>query len=280
MSTNENVVLTFAGGTEFFNNQGFWIYINSLIEHVTNADFVILTHEMPDSVRSKLESKNFKVEQVKADVQFLYRDRHLCFYNFFNKHGRDYKRAMVTDCRDVVFQLNPFDWLERTEKYFNSITYQNHYVVLTYEGFAMKQSGFACIEDFEFQRDVPRPFLKEDRERWVINGGIALGTPQALQSLHYLIWSLTLKSIGRCTDQATFNWLSDYFSGNASFLIDHPQAGNLCLTGEGVKEGCVEPILMEGRLCNTFKQTYYMVHQWDRLDYLREEIIAKYGDKN
>ena len=103
-----------------------------------------------------------------------------------------------------------------------------------------------------------------------------LGTPKALQDLHFLVWIVTMKSNGRITDQATLNWLLYHLDHDATYSVSHPQHDNLCMTGEGVKEGGVEPILIDGKLYNPKRQLYCVLHQWERLDHLKEEILAQY----
>lgn len=281
MFRKENLVLTYASGDSIFKNDCFWVYVNSL-KNIENADAVILTHDMPDEARDKLISKGIEIVDVSAkDIHFLYRDRHLSFYNYLNNHGHKYKYVLVTDSRDVVFQANPFEWIalwkERYKNIKGNLDFLNHFVVMISEGFKMSRSGFACIEHFEFQRDVPMPYMKEDKDRWVVNGGTFLGTPRALQDFHFLVWITTMKTIGRCTDQATINWLMYYLDNDEAYQVSFPQHDNLCLTGEGVKEGAVEPILKDGKLFNPKEKLYYMIHQWDRLEGLKEEILALYA---
>lgn len=272
--------MTFASGKQLFESREFWVYINSL-KNIPNADHVILTHDMDSSVRDRLFDKEIEVVDVPAEsIHFLYRDRHLAFRNYLNDHGHKYKYVLVTDSRDVMFQANPFDWIPEWKARFTNIKgklqFLDHFVILTAEGFKIEKSGFACIEHFEFQRDVPRPYLKEDKNRWVINGGVAMGTPQAMMNFHFLVWSLTLKTIGRCTDQATINWLMYYLDDDDTYSVSFPQHDNLCLTGEGVKEGAVEPILKGNILMNAHEKPYCMVHQWDRLEHFRDAVLAHY----
>lgn len=282
MLRKENLILTYASGEPLFRDKSFWVWVNTL-NNVPDADAVILTHDIPPDVREKLEDRGVVVVDVSAkDIHFLYRDRHLSFRNYLNDHGHKYKYVLVTDCRDVMFQANPFDWVQvwkdRHKNIRGCLTFLDHFVVLMAEGFKMTQSGFACIEHFEFQRDVPMPYMKEDKDRWVVNGGTYLGTPRALQDWHFLVWMTTMKTIGRCTDQATVNWLMYYLEDDSTYQVSFPQHDNLCLTGEGVKEGAVEPLLKYGRLFSPKDEPYYMVHQWDRLEYLKEDILARLGN--
>lgn len=282
MLRKESLVLTFAGGDQIFRDPTFWVYVNSL-KNIKDADPVILTHSMPEDVRDRLFTLEVEVVDVKpAELHYLYRDRHLCFWEYLNDHGHKYKYVLVTDCRDVVFQANPFDWIEGWKKRHDDIKghkrFLDHFVILTAEGHKIAQSGFACVEHFEFERDVPRPFLKKNKDKYVVNGGTFLGTPRALQDWHFLVWTTQMKTIGRCTDQATVNWLMYYLEHDDTYSVSFPQHDNLCLTGEGVKEGAVEPLLKDGVVLNPKGERYYFVHQWDRLDGLKEEVLAQYGD--
>jgi hypothetical protein len=275
-----NLVMTYASGEPLFDDPCFWAYVGSLA-NVPDADWVVLTHDIPDAARDRLTDRGLEVADVPpARVHALYRDRHHAFYDYLNHHGHKYKYVAVTDCRDVVFQASPFDWVPgwraRHDRIHGHKTFLDHFVVMAAEGFKMARSGFACIEHFEFQRDVPRPFLEDDTDRWVINGGTFLGTPRAMQDWHFLVWVNSLKTIGRCTDQATVNWLMRHLEHDDTYQVSFPQHDTLCLTGEGVKEGAVEPILKDGRLFNPKNELYHIVHQWDRLDGLKECVLAQY----
>lgn len=273
--------MTFAGGEDhFFMDPTFWVWAKS-VKQIPNTDAVILTHQMSDYARSRLEDMDIHVVNVTpGELHYLYRDRHLCFWEYLNDHGHKYKHVLVCDCRDVVFQADPFEWINkwrsRYEKIHGTKNFLNEFVIMTAEGHKMSQSGFACIEHFEFERDVPRPFLKEDRSKFVINGGTFLGTPRALQDWHFLVWITQLKTMGRCTDQATVNWVMRYLENDDKYSVSFPQHDNLCLTGEGVKEGAVEPLFKDGLLLSPQGEIYCMVHQWDRLDHVKEAVLERY----
>ena len=282
MIRKENLAMTFASGEQLFRDPNFWVYINSF-NNVPDADLVILTNNIPSDARERLLDLEVEVVDVTiAEIHYIYRDRHLCFWEYLNDHGHKYKYVLVTDCRDVVFQSNPFAWVEDWKSRHANIkgnkSFLDHFVIMTAEGHKMTQSGFACIEHFEFERDVPRPFLKENKDRYVVNGGTFMGTPLAMMNWHFLVWMTQMKTIGRCTDQATVNWLMYYLEEDATYSVSMPQHDWLCLTGEGVKEGAVEPLLQGGCLLNPKGSKYRFVHQWDRLDGFREEVLAQYSN--
>jgi|LakMenE01Jun11ns_1017448.scaffolds.fasta_scaffold9935948_2 hypothetical protein len=286
MSINEqrkNLVLSYASGPMVLN-PAFDVFVNSF-RNVVNADLVFITHEMDQSARTKLIDKGaIIVDVVAGENYYIFRDRHKHFYDYLCTNGYKYQNVLISDSRDVVFQADPFKWLEN---YVNNHCYDlsvdcvkesvSHKVVVTAEGFKRKESGFACIEHFEFQRDVPIPYLQDDNTNWVCNAGVTLGTANAIKEFELLMFMVSMKSIGRCTDQASLNFIMGLIKNDKSYLISHPQDDNLCLTGEGVRLGSVEPILANGKLYNPLNQLYFMIHQWDRLDGLREEILKQYS---
>jgi len=285
MLREENLVLTYAGGNEFLQQESFWVYVNTL-SVIPDSDKVIITHEMPDLVRDRLLEKGFIIEDVPLiKYPYLLRDRHLAFWEYLNEHGHKYKYVAICDSKDVLFQRSPFHWIEEWKHRFDEVqgnkAFLSNFVILTSEGFRQSQSGFARIEDFEFQRDVPPQFFKEDSDRWVVNGGVTLGTPQALQNHEFLIWSVAMKTIGRCTDQATLNYLMNFLEEDATYSISQPTNDTLCLHGEGVKEGFVkEPTINNGVFESSYLGVpYCIVHQWDRLNgHLKECALSHSAD--
>lgn len=263
----KNLVISYASGA-MLKNAAFQVFVNSF-RYVTNADLVFVTHEMDDQSRSQLQEKDAIIYDVNAgENYYIFRDRHKHFYDYLCKNSDKYKYVLVTDSRDVVFQSNPFDWIEN--KLLDS---DKEAVFITAEGFKRQQSGFACIEHFEFQRDVPLPYLQNDNDKMVCNAGVTLGTLNAVKNFELLMFMTAMKTIGRCTDQAALNFLLEIFKDDPVYNISQPTNDNLCLTGEGVRMGSVEPMLQDKKLYNPQNELYCMVHQWDRLDGLREDIL-------
>lgn len=265
----KNLILTYAS-EPVTSQETFWVFVNSL-DNIQNKELVVITHDIQEKNLKKLETKNIKVQHIEAgEMYYLFRDRHLHFYQYLNKYGSEYEQVLICDSRDIVFQQDPFLWTK------NNVN-QKEFVVLTAEGFKRSESGFACIEHFEFQRDVPRPHLKENNDKWVCNAGVAIGTCRSIQDFEFLLFVTIMKTIGRCTDQAALNYLMYFLEEDKKFKISLPQNESLCLTGEGVKLGSVEPLLENGKLFSPNKEVYCMIHQWDRLNHLKEEILAQYG---
>lgn len=276
MLRKSNLILTFAKGP-IFDDPNFWSFISSL-ERVPDTDYAVLSDDISEENHIRLEDLEIDVVAT-PPVKHLFRDRHLQYWDYLNDHGHKYQHALVCDCRDVLFQSSPFDWIPEWKSRFDRVggnkSYLDHFVILTAEGFRTATSGFACVDNFEFQSDIPTDHLRELKNKWVINGGVMLGTPQALMNFHFLIWTMMLKSRGRCTDQAAINYLMSWLDEDSTYNVSFPQHDSLCLTGEGVKENAVTPILEGGLLKNPLGQPYCILHQWDRLDdSLRQALLA------
>lgn len=283
MLRKENLILTYAGGDAFCKSEGFKTFVQSvasLASSLPSTDLAVVTHQMPHEVREGLTWLGAEVVDFK-DGETVLRDRHLAFWNYLNEHGHKYKYILISDSKDVVFQRNPFKWVEEWKLRFDKIQgnrdFLDHFVIFASEGFKMSRSGFACIEHFEFEKDVPKKFVQPERNRWVVNGGIMLGTPRALQDLVFLLWSVTLKSIGHITDQATLNWVMRFLEKDATYSVSHPQHDDFCIVCEGIKEEGVPLILKNGIAHNPQGNPYCIVHQWDRIPELRDAVLAQYG---
>ena len=263
----ENLILTYACGN-IFKQKSFWIFVNSIAK-TDGVDLVILSHDIDLESKTKIENLGFFVVDIKRVLAPLFRDRHLCFYEYLKENGRKYKHVLISDCRDVLLQSNPFDWIDlwknRYDKIKGNRDFLNHFVVLTSEGFKRSKSGFACIEHFEFQKDVPSHHKKENNDRWVCNAGVVIGTSLAVQNYEMLIFMSSMKSLGNCTDQGALNYLLHILENDETYQISFPQHDTLCLTGEGVRTGDVVPVFSDGKVCNQKGEVYYLVHQWDRL---------------
>lgn len=270
-------MLTFGNGP-VFEDDNFWNYVRSL-RNVQDADYVLLTDNISDEAAAELELFDVNVVNV-PKLTHLFRDRHMAFWNYLNDHGHKYKSIIITDCRDVLFQKSPFEWIEDWKTRFDNVqgnkSFLDHFVILTAEGFKTSRSGFACVENFEFQSDLPKEFLKEMKDKWVVNGGVSLGTYRALMNYHLLVWSMMLKSKGRCTDQAAINYLMSVLEEDETYCVSFPQHDWLCLTGEGVKEEAVVPVNDDGVLKTPDGRKYALIHQWDRLDdSLRSSLLSR-----
>ena len=276
MRRNRNLILSWASGEEFCKLDTFQVFCKSL--SAVAADKVFFTTSMPDDVADDLESQGIKVlEAPKDQIEYFSRDRYLIYREYLLSYGHKYDYVLTADSKDVIFQQNPFDWIELWKARFDNIqgdhSFLNNFVIFVSEGMKVEQSPWNLIEQFEFQHDVRPTFRKEPRGRWVLNSGIYLGTPDALKNYFMLLWSVHMKTIGPCTEQACLNYLYHFLEEDETYSVTQPWNDTFCLTGEAVKHGHVKPILKDGFLQISDTNPYFLLHQWERTEF-KDDLLA------
>ena len=105
-----------------------------------------------------------------------------------------------------------------------------------------------------------------------------MGSPLAVQNHHFLLWTATMKSVGQITDQASLNYLYYWLEEDETYCVSSPHRDNLCITGEGIKEGHVPmPEFTDGKWRGP-NGPYHIVHQWDRVPEIKERLLANQND--
>lgn len=261
----KNAVFTWASGEAFCNSEGFTCYLNSL-DVINEADIFVFSHDMPDDARLKIERKATIIDIKPNEVEFLLRDRHRHYRDFLLKNKNAYRKTLITDSKDVVFQRDPFE---------NANVHWYEFIYLVGEGMNHVQSGWNLIDQYEAQRNAPQL----DYRDWpVINGGVMLGTSGMLRNLLLMWWSMMTRSAGKCTDQGFLNYLyNGYLQDETCYFVKEPQRHLFCVTGEAIKEGLVDIEFRDGQFIQPLsQQPYYIVHQWDRVE---SEIVRKIKEK-
>lgn len=260
---NKFAVVTWASGNEFCHSSGFKVYLNTL-KNINNTDYFVLTCEMPQEIRENLINRNIKVIDVDPnDVWLIIRDRNLAYSNWLSKNN-NYEAYLFTDCKDVLFQRDPFEWYNN----------QSHKIILSSEGFDHADSLWNLNDQFKAQIDC-RNFKRPMESRTVINGGVIMGDSLCLKYHFLMLWFFNLKTIMPSTDQASLNYLYNWLENWDEYYHTNPTQDNFCLTGEGVKENLVKVNFYNNLYCNK-NEPYYIVHQWDRLPE-SERIIKEYA---
>lgn len=261
------LVMTWASGETFCKSEGFSIYIKSL-KNIPNARKVILTHDMPEEIRVKINNEVEIHDYDKEKIHYILRDRHLAFWDFLRSNYYYHDACLITDCKDVVFQADPF-------KFGIQGGYENK-VVLVNEGMHHVNSGWNLIDQLEAQSNV-REFKKDLRQWKILNGGVMLGNCKKMMELLFLLWTNTVRATGKCTDQGVLNYLYTYLQQMTGYVDVGPHVYDLCLTGEAVKEGFIEVECRDGIFyCPLDNAPYRIVHQWERTKF-KNDVLDRYS---
>lgn len=260
------LIATWASGEEFCHSIGFNAYLKSLkVFNDNHCEKVVFTHDMPQDVRDQLISLGIVIQDVDpSEVHFLIRDRNLAYWKYLVSNLDRYYICIFTDSKDVIFQADPFNIFRASD-----------FCALVGEGMTHSQSGWNAIDQYECQRNV-REFGKSLSDESVINGGVIVGTPSRLRDLFFLLWSNTVRAIGKCTEQAVLNYLYQFLKFDQDFYLCDPKSSNLCVTGEAIKEGHFKPLFEGGKFLHpTTRVPYSIIHQYERTEY-KEAVLAQY----
>lgn len=111
----------------------------------------------------------------------------------------------------------------------------------------------------------------------MLNAGVVMGTVPEVMRFCLLMWSMYLKTQGRCSDQAALNYLVNgplaHDNVHYPVRLEYP----LVLTGEGVAKHGVK-VGFDGMVFNPETlEKYCVFHQWERTEY-RQAILDRFAN--
>lgn len=218
-------------------------------------------------------------------------ERFFYLWNFLSSSDPNtYRNVITTDTRDVVFQTNPSDWLED-----NLIT---HMLVASSEGMRYKNEPWGnqnLLESFG-------PYFHNIyKENFIYNVGTIAGDFETIKGLLSFIFHLSVNRAIPIVDQAVYNFIVNQppfvydtmFSTNEdAWAIQLGTTLGAVQSGKGDLGAMLkndpdkyhqiyedkQPIVDDGVVKNSEGKTFCIVHQYDRVDGLKEKIELIYGD--
>ena len=197
-------------------------------------------------------------------------------WNYLEQLPDNYYRYVIsTDVKDVIFQNNPSKWLE------NNLGKKD--IVASCESLLYKDEEWG---NDNLQGSYPMVYNKL-KEKPIWNCGVQAGRMQSLKELWLNIW-LLCKAAGRYNpDQAAYNLLlnTKAWSNITKFAMSEDAfSAQLGTTMDPLKIKNFKPHLLESQpIWNNGKMTtstgleHTILHQWDRIPDLLNEIEKLYG---
>jgi hypothetical protein len=279
-------------------------WVNSLRQTGYSDDVVIVGSDMNGETVKKLTSEGIVlnlfgnrtedggVETKGPGVPHVER----FFYLWTFLQDKKYDQIVMTDTRDVVFQKNPFKWLDKPLSMYQ--------FVAASEGMRYKNEPWGNTN--LYQAFGPH-YYNLMKNRYINNVGVLAGTQLFVESLVGMIFQVSLGRPIPIVDQAVYNYLLTVpLFREKVFWTSHgdPWAVNLGTTIEAVASGSgdlgklcennqdelnkygmnyedVQPVIEDdGTIKTPGGSLYAIVHQWDRIPSLKAKIEKKYGDVN
>lgn len=217
-------------------------------------------------------------------------DRFLAIWNFLRTCSEEYRYVVTTDVRDVVFQRNPSEFFEDN--------YEN--LIIAGEGLKYKDEPWGNNNYLQ----AFGPFFHEMiKEKEIYNVGVIAGRHRTLQDIILLILQLSINRPINIVDQAVYNFLIntklvndhvEFFGNDSAWTINLGTTLAAIQSGAGdigqkndptaqityqMKYLCSQPTIKDGVVYNSSGLRFHIVHQYDRVAGLVDEIRRKYDDK-
>jgi hypothetical protein len=259
-------------------------WVNSINKSGFKGDKVLILMNCDKDTVEKVTAAGVKVVgfQKDKDGNLVYPntgraphvERFLHIYNFL--HENEYRYAITTDVKDVVFQKNPVDYIEENLP-------KDKNLIFASESMRYKDEPWGNQNLFETYGQMVYDRFKENE---IFNVGVLAGRGFALRDL---ILNIFLATQGRpipICDQSTFNVMismSPYRETSVYLRSENAWAAQLGTTADPSKIYNfrphlleAEPILKNGKIATSEGNPFTIVHQYDRVPAWRHIIEAQY----
>ena len=223
-----------------------------------------------------LTEKGIKVVGMEAPPNLPpHLPRWIAVYDFLKNHGHEYKNVVMTDLRDVYFQTNPFEWLDKN--------LGDKKIVAVSESLIYKNESWGN----QNLMDTFGPYVYErfkDNEIYCV--GVLAGKPDYLADLFLHNYLLALRE-PRALDQGTFNLLMQTQPYKDVVLYSKQKEGFACHAGttadprkmDNFRPNLLEPepTFKDGIVYSSSGEPFCIVHQYDRVPEWKENINKLYN---
>ncbi len=253
-------------------------WINSIKETGFDGDIVLVAIDPDPHTVEQVEQVGVKVIKAKNETkQMIHMQRFLHVYNFLKWNGALYRYVITTDVRDVIFQKNPSEYLQKT---FGSRT-----------GGIIAQSEAIMIKDEAWNRDniiknFGQYFYIDVCENEVYNVGILSGTTQYIKDLCFHLYQMSSNRPDWVADQAAYNMMLSYKPWSDVAIktkLSDAWAINAHVTNKPDQLEQFSPYLLEKRpymkdgiVYNAEGKPFTIVHQYDRVPEWMEYYMKKF----
>ena len=287
------------GGASNYDWDQLKYWVNSIKKSGFNGDIVIVGTNLKKATIDKLNDEGVTLSlygRMNADGDVTapnnnapHVERFFYLWNYLNIVSEEYNNVITTDVRDVVFQTNPSDWLEDNM--------MGPLLVASSEGMRYENEPWGNKNLL----DAFGPFFHNQLKGSLIyNVGVLAGELQSMKGLLSFIFHLSVNRPIPIVDQAVFNFIinqppfcydtlftnnSDAWAIQLGTTIGAVQSGKGDLgqmfvnTPDKYKEIYEDnqPVVEDGVVKTTEGKPYCIVHQYDRVNGLREQIERIYG---
>lgn len=285
-----------------WNNLKYWV--NSIRKTGFTGDVVLVGTNLTKETIDKLTSEGillnlYGTRQENGDIvapknNAPHVERFFYLWEYLKSTKESYRFVITTDTRDVVFQRNPVKWLESN--------LQMYPFVCGSEGLRYKNEPWGNQNLHYAFGPYFHNLLKDE---YIYNVGVLAGEFSHMKGLLSFIFHMSVNRPIPIVDQAVFNMIinTEPWKLDTYFVtMEDDWTVHLGTTIEAVKAGSgdlgktlgdnptnllkyqlsyedKQPVIGEnGIVYNERKMPYTIVHQYDRIPFLKNQIEKLYGD--
>lgn len=261
-------------------------WVNSINQCGFQGDKVLILLNCDKDTAQKVQDAGFTIIGFRQDNfgNLVYQssmpvhvERFAHIYNYLKEN--QYRFVITTDVKDVIFQKNPSEFLEKA-----FADCQDTRLVFASESMKYKDEPWGDQNLFQTFGEF---IYKNFKDNEIYNVGVLAGRGEAMRDLVMNIFAHAFhKPISIC-DQSTFNFLisqEPYKQTSLYLRSEDGWAAQLGTTADPSKIDQFRPLLLEPepKLVDTevFTSTgnpFVIVHQYDRVPEWRKIIEAKYA---
>lgn len=290
------------GGASNYTWDQLKFWINSIKKSGFDGDVVLVGTNLTKETITKLTEEGiilslYGKENEKGDIVAHangapHVERFFYMWNYLMTAPVKYRQVITTDTRDVIFQSNPSEWLD------NNL--ENYRMVCSSEGMRYKNEPWNNQNMLDTFGSYFHNALKENT---IFNVGVIAGDSDFVRDLLLSIFQMSINRPVPIVDQAVYNFLLNLTQYNLDTLCtDNTRdwAIQLGTTIDAVKAGSgdiglnlgtnpssiiqyqmkyedVQPVIEDGIVKTPEGSPYTIVHQYDRIPFLKEKIEEIYG---
>lgn len=257
-------------------------WINSINKSGFQGDKVMILMNCDKDTVNKVVESGFNVIGFKKDEEGnltyssnmpVHTERFLHIYNYLK--DKDYRYVITTDVKDVVFQKNPIEFLEKE--------CVNKNLLFASESIRYKDEPWGD----QNLKETFGPYIYEQfKNNEIFNVGVLAGHGYAIRDLALNIFVSCLNRPIPICDQSTFNFMisqNPYTSLSKYTRSEEGWAAQLGTTGDPSKALQFDPVLLEakpklqdGIVTTSEGKEFYIVHQYDRVPEMKNTLEKKY----
>jgi len=252
-------------------------YLLSIADHAPDAVKVMVIGETDTATRNSIENLGWQIEDLPQFAQIpIHVLRFLPMYNYLSTHPDEFNLVVSTDVKDVIFQKDPFSWLEKN--------LQGKKLVAGSEALRYCDEPWG---DENLRQTYGGYVYEKFKHNTIYNVGTLGGRAEYMQDLFFNLFYNSISRPIPIVDQAVFNVLIQTQPYRDAVLFADQKMAWACQAGTVADPTKMsyfrpnrlepEPLWKDDRVYTSQGDEFVIVHQYDRVPAWKSTLVKKYA---